>query len=54
MLDKITFRNTDQIRDLIFNTPVDRKYLTSALDSIIYQDELTYAMRLNKIINLIL
>ena len=53
MLDKITFRNTDQIRDLIFNTPVDRKYLTSALDSIIYQDELTYAMRLNKIINLI-
>jgi hypothetical protein len=54
MLDQITFRSADQIPNLIFNSPVDRKYLASALDSIVYQDELTYAMRLIKIINSIL
>jgi hypothetical protein len=54
MLDQITFSSTDQIRDLIFNSSVDKNYLTSALDSIVHQDDLTYAKRLDKIINLIL
>jgi hypothetical protein len=54
MLDQVVFRSTDQIWDLIFNSSVDRNYITSALDSIVYQDELTYSMRLNKIINSIL
>ena len=54
MLDQIAFRSADQIRDLIFNSSAERNYLTSALNSIVYQDELTYAMRINKIINSIL
>ena len=54
MLDQITFRSIDHLRDLIFNSFGDRNHLISVLDSIVYQDELTYAMRLDKIINSIL
>jgi len=54
MLEQVVFRSADQVLDLIFNSSVDRNYITSALDSIVYQDELTYSMRLNKIINSIL
>lgn len=53
-LDQITFENIDELLELISNSYVDRNYITSALESIVRQDNFSYATRLNKVIESIL